>query len=369
VNEFTDKEHVRHPSFPREDNLRTIEAFGLGENVTRREARSDDIAHNKFMVRLVGGDQPAEVWTGSTNMSQGGISGQTNVGHWVRNRAVASQFVRYWDLLAGDPGGRDGDTPAAKRAKNNAFRAAVADMSPVPADLTSVPAGVTVAFSPRPDDDLLTSYAALLDSAGEQACITLAFTVSSAFKDVLKDNTPRSQLAFLLLEKKDRPSPRSRTAFVALNASNNVYEAWGSFLEHPVYQWAKETNAGLLGLNQHVSYIHSKFMLVDPLSADPIVVTGSANFSAASTTDNDENMLIVRGDRRVADIYLTEFNRLFNHYYFRSVTEDQAAHHREPDKASLFLSETADWQKKYAPGSFKAKRLALYRDMEGFTTL
>jgi phosphatidylserine/phosphatidylglycerophosphate/cardiolipin synthase-like enzyme len=26
-------------------------------------------------------------------------------------------------------------------------------------------------------------------------------------------------------------------------------------------------------------YIHNKFMLVDPLSQDPLVVTGSANFS------------------------------------------------------------------------------------------
>ncbi len=67
--------------------------------------------------------------------------------------------------------------------------------------------------------------------------------------------------------------------------------------------------------------MHCKFLLHDPLGADPIVVTGSANFSEASTTGNDENMVIVRGDRRVADIYFTEFNRLFNHYYFRAVVE------------------------------------------------
>ena len=71
-----------------------------------------------------------------------------------------------------------------------------------------------------------------------------------------------------------------------------------------------------------MSYIHSKFLLMDPLGDDPIVVTGSANFSDASTNDNDENMLIIRGDQRVADIYFTEFNRLFNHYYFRSVQEE-----------------------------------------------
>jgi hypothetical protein len=31
--------------------------------------------------------------------------------------------------------------------------------------------------------------------------------------------------------------------------------------------------------------------------------------------------VIVRGDRRVVYIYFTEFNRLFNHYYFASIAE------------------------------------------------
>ena len=40
-----------------------------------------------------------------------------------------------------------------------------------------------------------------------------------------------------------------------------------------------------------MSYVHSKFLMMDPLGDDPIVVTGSANFSDASTNSNDENML------------------------------------------------------------------------------
>ena len=47
---------------------------------------------------------PAEVWTGSTNISLGGFSGQTNVGHWVRDPEVARQFVAYWELIKTDPG-------------------------------------------------------------------------------------------------------------------------------------------------------------------------------------------------------------------------------------------------------------------------
>ena len=54
----------------------------------------------------------------------------------------------------------------------------------------------------------------------------------------------------------------------------------------------------------HVRYLHTKYMLVDPLGDNPMVVCGSANFSDASTTNNDENMLIIRGNPRVADIYL-----------------------------------------------------------------
>ena len=149
-------------------------------------------------------------------------------------------------------------------------------------------------------------------------------------------------MVFLLLEKKDTPSTRSKKPFVVLNAKNNVYKAWGPFLGDPLYQWVRETNARQLQLNQHVSYIHSKFLLRDPLGADPIVVTGSANFSVASTTGNDENMLVIRGNRRVADIYFTEFNRLFNHYYFCSVVEDTKRTGHQ-DKDGLFLIEDDSW--------------------------
>ncbi|MEJ7703737.1 MAG: hypothetical protein WKF47_08760 [Geodermatophilaceae bacterium] len=219
------------------------------------------------------------------------------------------------------------------------FKAAVRELSPAPLDLTEIPHGVTAVFSPRPDTSLLDSYAELLDSAGRQACITLAFGIASTFKEVLKDNTSASHLVFMLLEKRDRPSGNNPAEFVRINASNNVYQAWGSFLRDPVYQWVAETSALQLGLNRHVSFIHSKFMLIDPLSADPIIVTGSANFSADSTKRPP-------GCRHLPH----RVQRLFNHYYFRSVTE--ALQHRpQPGQESLFLAENADWQAKYEPGN------------------
>lgn len=368
VNERTDNKGVFHASFPRLDNLAMLAAAGIAaDRVILREARRNEIQHNKFMVRLKGQNKhPAEVWTGSTNMSTGSIHGQTNVGHWLRDAAAARSYQAYWELLSGDPGGQAGDSGATVRQKNAALRAAVEALSDIPLDVTAIPVGITPVFSPRAGLELLDLYVDLVDSANTSACITLAFGVNQAFKEQLKDNTSQSQIVFLLLEKKDQPTPSNRDAFVTIDASNNVYKAWGSFLREPLYQWTKETNAKALQLNQHVSYIHSKFLLRDPLGDDPIVVTGSANFSNASTKDNDENMIIIRGNQRVADIYFTEFNRLFNHNYFRSVVEATAAADPSTNEANLFLKEKPEeWLVKYQPGKLRQKRVDLFVGMKG----
>ncbi len=75
------------------------------------------------------------------------------------------------------------------------------------------------------------------------------------------------------------------------------------------------------GVGKHVYWIHTKYMIVDPLGKEPIVVTGSANFSKASSDTNDENMLIIKGDKRIADIYFGEYLRLYSHYAFREAVK------------------------------------------------
>lgn len=113
---------------------------------------------------------------------------------------------------------------------------------------------------------------------------------------------------------------------------------------------------GLTGFNRNL-YIHDKFMLVDPLGDDPVVLTGTANFSRASQHANDENMLVIRGDLRVADIYFGEFMRIFDHLYSRYIVEKmkQAGTH---DPEAGFLKEAAD---EWAPQHFKPGRKQLRR--------
>ena len=65
------------------------------------------IPHNKFIVKLVGG-APPKVWTGSTNFTDSGFFGQTNVGHRDRGRRTSKTYLDYWTELQGRSGAQRG---------------------------------------------------------------------------------------------------------------------------------------------------------------------------------------------------------------------------------------------------------------------
>src|SRR5262245_30378300 len=141
------------PPFPRKENLETISKAKLPDaSIVLRAARPNVISHNKFMVLLKGpGRTATEVWTGSTNISVGGISGQTNVGHWIRNKGVAKQFLAYWDVMSEDlgaPKGMSGNSAAGKK-KNAELLDRVEGLADVPTALADILPGVTPIFSPR----------------------------------------------------------------------------------------------------------------------------------------------------------------------------------------------------------------------------
>lgn len=359
------------PSNPAAANLVAIAAAGLPDTaIIPRTARRSDLQHNKFLILrpAAQGLRPVAVWTGSTNLTVGGVHGQSNLGHLVRDIGVANSFADYWDLLAADPGARAGESRTDARRRNVAFIDAVDALASVPVARADIPHGVTTIFSPRSSEAALSLYAELLAHPAQLACATFAFGIAKQLEDVLVQGDQNSPLRFFLLEK--RRAPRRGTPTVELDSRRNIYQAWGSELETTLGQWVAETTTRALRLNTHVAFIHNKFLLSDPLGLDPVVVSGSANFSRASSVANDENMLVIRGDRRVADIYFTEFNRLFFHYYFRSVLErlgeaDRVGARGAPSASSLDLVEDDSWLAKYAPGTLRSKRADLFVRMRG----
>jgi len=308
------------------------------KSICKPQKKRGGIRHNKFLV-LIHKDKPVAVWTGSTNISAGGIFGHSNVGHAVWDSEIAQRYLDYWEDLA---------KPDITRAPLVTFDL---ETEPTPAPKSKPPANrVLTLFSPRDDKDSVATldwYGDVMGSAERIMCMTFAFGLADVFRDVLlrKDDTLRYAVF-------DDPLPTDVEQKIDL-VHNTVIAAGAKLNAGDLENFIGEV---LTGFNKN-QYIHDKFLLVDPLGKDPIVVTGSANFSPASQVNNDENMLVIRGSKRVADIYFGEFMRIFDHLYSRYIVEKIiAAGTNDPD-AGYLKDTAAEW----VPGHFKKGRKDLRR--------
>ncbi len=310
---------------------------GKGEAVAIPRAQNPSyIAHNKFIVLLDNGN-PVSVWTGSTNFTESGIFGQSNVGHAVRDANVAAAYHEYWKHLAQDPAADSITTDDEQQTPT------LVAFPP--------PKGVTPIFSPRKGLAQLNWYANALGSASKLDCFTAAFGVNKVFLSVFQKKEP--YLRYVFLEKWAVKNADVEKTKKALTVDPFVQVAVGAKLPDASVFGALSEFLNTISTN--VRFTHNKFALVDPLGDDPVVVTGSANFSDASTTQNDENMLVIRGDTRVADIYLGEYMRLWRHHNYRDiVTKVNEATGKEEHN---YLASSDSWTEDYyKPGSVKSKR-------------
>jgi phosphatidylserine/phosphatidylglycerophosphate/cardiolipin synthase-like enzyme len=313
-----------------EDTIRTA-GLDMYDAVIPRTVTAG-IRHNKFII-LLEQDVPVAVWTGSTNISAGGIFGHSNVGHVVWDEDIAQSYYDYWERLSQNM------TPNA--------------MAPLNKQATPTPTGkppknsITPLFSARDTDkqnETLQWYADLMDTAKKIMCITVAFNLDPLFQQVIQKEN--DVLRYIVKDDNLKDNE-------IIGQDKDVIFASGGYLgKDSLYNFLQE-RGNPLNTND---YIHNKFMIIDPLSNDPIVITGSANFSRPSQSVNDENMLVIRGDTRVADIYFGEFLRVFDHHYARYVSRKLKQSDKN-DPNTGYLYETEEWTKShFDPKSYKAKR-------------
>ena len=313
-----------------------LDEYSLTDAAIPRRSDPHHIAHNKFIVLLEDG-QPVAVWTGSTNFTLSGVFGQSNVGHVVRDPSVAAQYLAYWESLSTDPDNDD------LKIANETATPTLSDFPPLP--------GVTLILSPRRGLNQLKWYAKAMDGASGLMCFTGAFGINKVFLDVFREN--KDFLRYVFLEKWGVNEKTATETENTLSDDRDIQVAVGATLPgDAISHWlAEQPNT----LSRNVRFTHTKFMLVDPLGEDPIVITGSANFSDASTTENDENMLVIRGDTRVADVYLGEFMRLWRHHNFRSIVTKVSNETGEP--VHNYLKPDDSWVTGFfAAGRIKHKR-------------
>ena len=315
------------------ENLKTIQAAKLDMiDAVKARTVTEGIRHNKFIV-LLENKKPVAVWTGSTNISASGIFGHSNVGHIIWDADIAQSYLDYWDRLYQNL------TPTKLRPLNKTA-------SPVPAGKPAKKS-ITPVFSPRDtetENSTLQWYADLMDGAKKLMCITIAFNLDEVFQEVIQKQN--DVLRYIVKDD---------------NLSNNeiigqdrdvLFAAGGYFGSDSLFNFRTERGNPLSSND----YIHNKFMLIDPLGKDPIVVTGSANFSRPSQRINDENMVVIRGDTRIADIYFGEFMRIFDHHYARYISRILKQQNQNDPNAGYLKPDNSWTTSHFDSNSYKSKR-------------
>jgi phosphatidylserine/phosphatidylglycerophosphate/cardiolipin synthase-like enzyme len=99
--------------------------------------------------------------------------------------------------------------------------------------------------------------------------------------------------------------------------------------------WVKE----LLKLPRAHAMVHSKVVVIDPYGDHPVVMTGSHNMGPKASGVNDENFVIIEGNRALASEYATKIMEIYNQYRWR------ASRHAPPDGQRWSgLADNDNWQ-------------------------
>ena len=223
---------------------------------------TSSLAHNKFAV--IDG---TTVWTGSLNWSNTAATYNAENGIVIASphlaQAYTAEFVEMFDPLTGCNG-------VCKR-----------DNTTHTFDLGGTP--VESYFSPT--DNVEQAILDELGAAAESVYFAMFFLTSDPIGDVLVSKAAAGVTV--------------RGIFDAVGATN-AYS-----------QDEKLCAAGLpIKVETFGGKVHHKFAVIDVHGADPRVITGSYNWTAAGAESNDENTLIIH-DAATAQAYYAEYLRLY----------------------------------------------------------
>ena len=91
--------------------------------------------------------------------------------------------------------------------------------------------------------------------------------------------------------------------------------------------------------------IHNKIVVIDPFGDNCSVVTGSHNLGFRASHNNDENMVIIRGHRALAEAYACHVLDIYDHYAWRYWLK------QDPQIFGKPLEPDDKWQERYISGS------------------
>lgn len=279
-------------------------ALGEKKNATDYYAPGNQM-HNKFAV--FDGDW---VWTGSWNFTMNGLYGEdwnrplgilggnSNHGIEIRSGDVADiftdEFEEMWGSATMTP---DPDTAAfhGRKTNNTAHTATVGGVT------------VEVWFSPG-DDALAEVTQTIIDEADYSANFCAFVWSDQGLLDELKLKWENSKV--------DLTGTLTGFEVAGVFDSLGWNQWWSASVDmtgrtasqtstnNPNTRWA---NPAPVLKDREDEILHHKYMILDGhTTSDPVVITGSTNWSTNGNDINDENLLIIH-DAAIADQFMQEF--------------------------------------------------------------
>jgi phosphatidylserine/phosphatidylglycerophosphate/cardiolipin synthase-like enzyme len=320
-----------------------------GIDVADRMFKSGHIGHNKFVV-YVKNKVAKAVLCGSTNWTPTGLCAQSNNSIIIESPELAAEYLSYWNRLKKDTDDADGD---AKELQDSPLR--TADQKENKPHSLKNEAGeasgdVHVWFSPNtkqksvpkskkggkaktpPTPPDLGEVFELIEKA-KQGVLFLAFipgnpSVVSKLKEVY-DAKRKDHALFYLRGAATSPDPASLFRVDLYHRSSKADGTVRGVFNPPDAALTSGSVASVAGIfatfaaweaeiyKMGHAVIHDKIVVIDPFTDDSVVVTGSHNLGFKASYANDENMVIIRNNRPVAEAYAAHILDVYEHYRWR----------------------------------------------------
>ena len=244
------------------------------------QGSSYTIMHNKFLVFDAGSTNPEDaiVWTGSTNLTDEQIHSDFNNVIIIHDQALAKAYVLEFEEMWGS----NTANPNSSVAKFGSFKT---DNTP---HLFNV-GGSLVELYFSPSDQVTQKIIKAVNSADKSIYFsTFVFT--------------RTEIAYPMVDKFNLGVYVAGIIGDTGGANNTAYKVL-----HPVIN-----NNVLVYTATGGKIFHHKYAVIDQGDSwhDPIVITGSHNWSSSANTSNDENTLMVH-NYEVANQYMQEWAKRF----------------------------------------------------------
>ena len=316
-----------------------------GVDITDRMLSGDHIGHNKFVVYVDSQNVPQTVLAGSTNWTYTGLCGQSNNSLLIDSPDLAKAYLDYWNRLKADAAKQGADF----RAKNETGHQVTLPDGTTTIHLwfsPNTPQKAKPKSNPKAPPDMEEVFSVI--NGARQAVLFLAFipgkpSIMDAIEDAQQAN-PKLFVRGALTDRKTaeaynvqlfhRTGIRPDATVVPATAVNDEFSFWRKEL----LKTSPTAHA----------IIHDKIVVVDPFSPGCVVITGSHNLGYKASYSNDENLLILRGNRAIAESYTTHVMDVYDHYRWRYTLQTQKS------RAWSGLEKTDAWQDKYFAANSKA---------------